>query len=420
MERIYRIILSAALAFVAAACYRELPFPDDEEESNLEMFPSWQKGYMDIHHISTGRGDCNFMIFPDGTTMMVDAGDLGPGDDYKREIMSRVPFTSRTPGEWIVRYVKHFLADASLEDEHIDYMLVTHFHNDHIGTPSSYSIPSSNGKYLMTGVSHVGNFLDIENFVDRGYPDYDFPYPGVMDNVMLDNYMAFLKDESNRIKSRSAFEVGASDQFVLKKTPQDYPSFVIRNIYCNGTIWTGSDETTEYLVPADADQNTLSDENLWSAVINVNYGDFDYHCGGDILGGYGDWRNVETKVGRLIGETDVFNCNHHAYKDAMNADIVSATRSQAYVIPVWDCYHPEETPLARMLDSSESEKMVFAAGMVESNRVRLLENGKRIRPEGHIVVRVYEGGSEFQIFVLNDRNTQYDVIYKTERITSNK
>jgi hypothetical protein len=64
--------------------------------------------------------------------------------------------------------------------------------------------------------------------------------------------------------------------------------------------------------------------------------------------------------------------------------------------------------------------MVFAAGMVESNRMRLLENGERIKPEGHVVVRVYEGGGEFQVFVLNDRNTDYDVIYKTERITSNK
>ena len=166
------------------------------------------------------------------------------------------------------------------------------------------------------------------------------------------------------------------------------------------------------------DQNVLSDENLWSAVINVNYGDFDYHCGGDILGGYGDWRNVETRVGKIIGETDVLNCNHHAYKDAMNADIVSSTRSQAYVIPVWDCYHPEEAPLARMLGSSESEKMVFAAGMVESNRMRLLENGEMIKPEGHIVVRVYEGGSEFQIFVLNDRSTDYEVIHKTDKYTS--
>ena len=58
--------------------------------------------------------------------------------------------------------------------------------------------------------------------------------------------------------------------------------------------------------------------------------------------------------------------------------------------------------------------------MVESNRMRLLENGEMIKPEGHIVVRVYEGGSEFQIFVLNDRNTDYDVIYKTDKIISNK
>ena len=49
-----------------------------------------------------------------------------------------------------------------------------------------------------------------------------------------------------------------------------------------------------------------------------------------------------------------------------------------------------------------------------------LKNGEKIRPEGHVVVRVYEGGEEFQVFVLNDRNTDYDVIYKTDRITSNK
>ncbi|MBQ8421252.1 MAG: MBL fold metallo-hydrolase [Bacteroidales bacterium] len=417
MERIFKMILLAALAFAAAACYRELPFPDDEEEKTFEQLPSWQKGYMDIHQISTGRGNCTFMILPDGTTMMVDAGDLGSGS-FKQEIMSRVPYTSRTPGEWIVRYASHFLEDAGLPSDKLDYMLVTHFHNDHIGTPADYSLPSNNGKYFMTGVSHVGNFLNIEDFIDRGYPDYNFPYAGVIDNAMMDNYMAFLNDDANLIVNRSAFEVGSAGQFVLKNAPQDYPSFSIRNIYCNGRIWTGEGGTTENLVPDGVDQNTLSDENLWSAVINVNYGDFDYHSGADILGGYGDWRNVESKVGKLIGETDVVLCNHHAYKDAMNADMVNSTKPQAYVIPVWDYYHPEEAPLARMMSNPES--MVFAAGLVESNRTRLLENGERIKPEGHIVVRVYEGGSEFQVYVLNDRNTDYDVLYKTERITSNK
>ena len=41
-----------------------------------EQLPKWEKGYLDIHHINTGRGSCAFLILPDGTNMMIDAGDL--------------------------------------------------------------------------------------------------------------------------------------------------------------------------------------------------------------------------------------------------------------------------------------------------------------------------------------------------------
>ena len=35
-----------------------------------EQLPKWEKGYLDIHHINTGRGSCAFLILPDGTNMM--------------------------------------------------------------------------------------------------------------------------------------------------------------------------------------------------------------------------------------------------------------------------------------------------------------------------------------------------------------
>lgn len=28
-----------------------------------EQLPKWEKGYLDIHHINTGRGNCTFLIF---------------------------------------------------------------------------------------------------------------------------------------------------------------------------------------------------------------------------------------------------------------------------------------------------------------------------------------------------------------------
>ena len=36
----------------------------------------WSEGELDIHTISTGRGECLFFIMPDGTTMVVDAGEF--------------------------------------------------------------------------------------------------------------------------------------------------------------------------------------------------------------------------------------------------------------------------------------------------------------------------------------------------------
>ena len=52
---------------------------------------AWSEGTMDIHHISTGRGPAIFFILPDGTRMLVDAGDLGDTSRIKQKIMPAVP-----------------------------------------------------------------------------------------------------------------------------------------------------------------------------------------------------------------------------------------------------------------------------------------------------------------------------------------
>ena len=70
-----------------------------------------------------------------------------------------------------------------------------------------------------------------------------------------------------------------------------------------------------------------------------------------------------------------------------------------------------------LIPTDSGEKMVFSAGLVESNRFRLGENGGKIK-SGHIMVRVYGGGSSYQIFVLNDSDEYYEILYKTEILKS--
>ena len=382
--------------------------------SGEETLSAWQQGYMDIHHISTGRGNCTFMIFPDGTTMMVDAGDNGPANDDGSKL-GRVPDESLTPAEWIVRYVTHFMDEAGLPVK-LDHMLVSHFHYDHVGVGDNNYPWSLDGRYLMTGIAYVGSTLEVDNFVDRAYPDYDFPYTGYFDKgvfrdyVMMDNYLKFLESGYNRVESIAGFEVGSADQFVLKNTPRN--DFSIRNIYSNGQIWTGLGESTENLIPADTPQADLDNENLWSAVINISYGNFDYHTGGDILGAdldgtwfANDWRDIETPVAKLIKETDVMCCNHHGYDDAMNETFLWYTKPQACIVPAWGAEHPGADALSRMNTAGSN---VFAAGPVTNDSLK----------SGHVVVRVYEGGSTFRIFVLDDESIDYGIVYQSDIYTS--
>lgn len=66
-----------------------------------EQLAPWQKGMLDIHHINTGRGDATFMIFPDGTTLLVDAGDMS--ETHPRTLSARnakaMPNNSKTAPE---------------------------------------------------------------------------------------------------------------------------------------------------------------------------------------------------------------------------------------------------------------------------------------------------------------------------------
>ena len=68
-----------------------------------EYLPKWQEGYLDFHSISTGQGESTFIKMPDGTTMLVDAGDVG-----EQWTKVHLPDSSKAPGEWIAHYMRHF------------------------------------------------------------------------------------------------------------------------------------------------------------------------------------------------------------------------------------------------------------------------------------------------------------------------
>ena len=388
--------------------------------SGTDVLSPWREGYLDIHQISTGRGNATFMILPDGTTMMVDMGDLGDTSHFRQEVMPAVPSSEKSPAQWVAEYVKHFCEPLGNGGK-VDYMLITHYDSDHIGI---------HGK---GGVMELDSLLHIEKIVDRGY---DYPTPELamqMNRRTLPGYLRTMEARAARGLGYEKFVVGSDTQFALRGRPRD--DFRIRNIYANGQLWTGEGFQTRDIVIGEGEeyQENLKamNENRLSCTINISYGDFDYHSGGDIQGSSPNstrpWRNVEKFVGEFIGETDVVLANHHAYSDAMYEPFVKAVTPQVCIIPVWDYYHPQPATLDNMLRGGideghpavrDSVNYVFTAGMVGSNRERLAADGSLVLPDGHVVVRVYEGGDRFQVFVLDDRSLDYQLIYRTPMLKS--
>jgi len=102
------VLLAGAVAVGATAAVVDQAAPF----KTGDLLPAWSPGTLDIHQIVTGRGNANFMTFPDGTTVLVDAGDQG-----ETEFASQRPDASRTPAQWIARYIRHMeqAADPSAQ-----------------------------------------------------------------------------------------------------------------------------------------------------------------------------------------------------------------------------------------------------------------------------------------------------------------
>ncbi len=94
-----RLLFCAVLAFASITPARS------------EDLPPWREGYLDIHHISTGQGNAAFLVLPDGTTLLIDAG--AADQEFARSVAPLKSFPpkpdgSRSSAAWIADYIRQF------------------------------------------------------------------------------------------------------------------------------------------------------------------------------------------------------------------------------------------------------------------------------------------------------------------------
>jgi len=349
--------------------------------------PAWQPGTLDIHIINTGRGDAALLVLPDGTTLQFDAGDGGFPAGSPRGV-ANVPDTTRKPGEWIARYVSRVLSPFRTPE--IDYALVSHMHDDHIGA-----------------MPDLARRVPVRKLLDRGWPDYAEgagPAP-----TGIDGYLAFVRATPTRMER---FEAGRTDQITLKRSPADYPTFVVRNTAVNGQVWTGAGTATRSRFPDNwkaLPAGHRPNENESSLGIRVSYGAFDFYTGGDIPGrarpGAPEWHDIETPVAQAVGAVEVAAANHHGNRDSTNAFFVATLQPRLWLLQVWSSDHPSHDVLDRMLsrDLYPGDRDVLATNMSQANRLVIGPMLDRLlSARGHILIRVDKGGDTYRAIIVDD------------------
>ena len=377
-----------------------------------KTWKGWKKGEFQIHFIYTGVSESLFLIFPDGTTMLLDCGDhnaIGRG----KLAVPVLPNADRHAGEWIARYVER----VNPYKTDVDYMMLSHYHSDHGGCDTFYAdkVVRDGQDYCLSGFSQAAETLHFKKAIDRCWPDYNDPIPSTEKSGDNGEHMKrfYRYMQQHRGMEIEKFRVGAMNQITLQKNPEKYPNFSIRNLCGNGKIATPDGRIIDlYKEYIDANHPEKLNENGMSLGMIISYGDFKFYTAGDFSDKFkmpdGTIRMIEDEIAAVCGQANVTKINHHGH-NSMTPKLLAALRSQVYVSCVWDQLHNLTHVMDIVADRSiyPGERIICPTMMPAERRAEdagkawMNDVAKASYEGGHVVVNVAKGGKKYTVSYLS-------------------
>ena len=248
-------------------------------------------GPLEIYFIDVEGGQSTLIVTPEKHSLLIDTGwasdgkGFRPGDPDKARDANRIVSATR---------------DAGLS--RIDYLLITHFHTDHVG-----------------GVSELAQLLPIGTFIYHGAPH---PHAAATDSYTRD---AFVSYSRLRSKSKQHIEPRPGDRLPLNDVEVTVVSSAGATL-SEALPGAGAANAAcpEYaLPPADPDENPRSTGVL------VRFGQFRFLDVGDLTG-----EPLFNLVcpNNMVGKLDVYLVAHHGGADAAGPATFAALQPRVVVI----------------------------------------------------------------------------------------
>lgn len=384
--------------------------PEQPTEQVVEVgkpLPLWSKGHLDIHYINSGRGECAFYIMPDGTTLVVDAGEVK--ETYSESNTSgdaavpQRPNANVRPYVVYATYIKHFMPNPNFA---VDYCAPSHFHIDHIGSTGAATETSPNG-YRLSGLTALYDEVGFSRVIDRAYPDYkeDAQTPA-MEGQLSADWAKFVKWGVGAGRfSGARFKVG-EEQIVMLNDKKSY-DFKIFNICANGYVWNMKD-SKGYLAGSKSAVG-----NPASCGFHLRYGKFDYITCGDLTSAP---QNLVANYYRDFigaGKLDMFKAHHHLSSNSWGSGMKKVQFSPRVIINM--NFYKKQPDIPLLTNIMDNSFYVWGKDFFTTNGhpQAVSENsglyGRVAGYNGHIVVRVLPGGDSYYVYVLDDTNFEYNV-----------
>jgi hypothetical protein len=309
---------------------------------------TWQPGALEIHHLDLGQADATLIVGPTGRTLLVDAGEpRWDGDSGARTVAQRV---------------RGLLGCA-----HLDQVLLTHFHVDHVGYP---------------GKGGLWNLVEVQGVtVGRLYHRDVQVFRGDSGGT-IDRWREYLEGAGRKLNpalarpGRGQIDLGPGVEFRIVALD-------------GGGALRAGDFHRDRAPP---------NENDYSVASLLRFGQLDYFIGGDLSGewsaspfGY-SYHDVESVVARGLPDVDVLRVNHHGSQHSSSPSFLRQLAPEVAIVSVGDS-NPYGLPHQAAIDRLRATSALY-----------LTEHGApetdlgEARVVGDVIVRTRDG----RTYTVND------------------